>query len=202
MDDSDIRNLAGNMGSDPIAWHCIYALLCIFLCGIGMQKNKTLYENSILPLPDAWIYRGYAMVKELKGSTVVEMAYLMPVVLFTWVMAIFLLFHFHDKSILSGAAYESAIVGAELWNEERIEKEEKINRYFQERIRDKLLFYGKVESQVVMDDAQVIVTAAARRYRMNVKVEERALITNPEKGVREVLKWKELVEGEENGYKD
>ena len=62
------------------------------------------------------------MVKMCKASTVVEMAYLMPVVLLTWILVIFSLFHFHDKSVIAGAAYESAIVGAELWNDVGEEK--------------------------------------------------------------------------------
>jgi len=54
------------------------------------------------------------MVK-LKGSTVIEMAYLMPVVLLCWMAIIFALFYYHDKNIIGGAAYETAIVGSEEW---------------------------------------------------------------------------------------
>ena len=51
------------------------------------------------------------MVKiRCKGSTVVEMSYLAPVVLLVWMAVIFGLFYYHDKGILTGAAYETAVV--------------------------------------------------------------------------------------------
>ena len=39
----------------------------------------------------------------------------MPVVLLCWMAVIFALFYYHDKNIIGGAAYETAIVGSEEW---------------------------------------------------------------------------------------
>ena len=69
-----------------------------------------------------------------KASTVVEMAYLMPVVLLCWMLVVFALFFYHDKSVIAGAAYESAVMGTELWAEETGYRSAKIEDYFREII--------------------------------------------------------------------
>ena len=71
-------------------------------------------KNVILSFSSDRLSGDIYMVK-LKGSTVVEMAYLMPVVLLCWMAIIFALFYYHDKNIIGGAAYETAIVGSEEW---------------------------------------------------------------------------------------
>ena len=134
------------------------------------------------------------MVKMCKASTVVEMAYLMPVVLLTWILVIFSLFHFHDKSVIAGAAYESAIVGAELWNDVEEEKITKIEKYFQERVKDKLLFYKNVDSEVKVEETKVEITATTARYFMKVNVKEWAVISMPEQEIRKKQCWEEAVE--------
>ena len=119
----------------------------------------------------------------------------MPIVLLTWILVIFSLFHFHDKTIIAGAAYESAIVGAELWNDEEENKTLKIERYFQERIRGKLLFYQTVNSEIFLEKTKVRVTAFATRNMMNINVEQQAAITVPEQEIIKWQHWKENVEG-------
>lgn len=46
--------------------------------------------------------------KNVNGSTVVEMAYIIPLFLFFFVILIHTVFYYHDKVILSGAACETA----------------------------------------------------------------------------------------------
>ena len=48
--------------------------------------------------------------KNVIGSTVVEMAYIMPLFLSMFVLVIHTVFYFHDKVILTGAACETAVV--------------------------------------------------------------------------------------------
>ena len=78
------------------------------------RKMETDDKNVILSFSSDRLSGDIYMVK-LKGSTVVEMAYLMPVVLLCWMAVIFALFYYHDKNIIGGAAYETAIVGSEEW---------------------------------------------------------------------------------------
>ena len=129
-----------------------------------------------------------------KASTVVEMAYIMPVVLLCWMLVIFALFYYHDKSIIAGAAYESAVMGAELWAEETEYRSAKIEEYFRDRIHEKLLFYRNVEVHILIDQAEVSVEARAVKYMMLLHVEEQAAITEPEKMVRDMVILKETVE--------
>lgn len=134
------------------------------------------------------------MRKSCKGSTVVEMAYLMPVVLLCWMLIIFALFYYHDKGIIAGAAYESAVVGSELWAEETEYRSAKVEEYFRDRIQGKLLFYENVEVSIRIEQKEVRVWAAASKYLMILKVEEQAAVTEPEKVIRDMLILKETVE--------
>ena len=47
--------------------------------------------------------------KYVKGSTVVEMSYLIPFCLILFFLLITIIFYFHDKAILNAAAAETAV---------------------------------------------------------------------------------------------
>ena len=51
--------------------------------------------------------------KNVKGSTVVEMSYLIPFCLILFFLLITIIFYFHDKAILNAAAAETAVTGVE-----------------------------------------------------------------------------------------
>lgn len=63
-------------------------------------------------------------MKTMKASLMVETAYIMPVIFLSFLIGVYMLFYFHDKNILLGAGYETAVVGSEKvkWSEENIEK--------------------------------------------------------------------------------
>lgn len=132
--------------------------------------------------------------KRCCGSTVVEMAYLMPVVLLTWMLIIFALFYYHDKNILAGAAYETAVVGSELMHEEKEPPTEKIESYFQNRINNKMLFFRDADVEVVTDKEEMIVRARASAKGLTVKIEKKAAVTVPEKKIRKIRKLKRKIE--------
>lgn len=69
-------------------------------------------------------------MKMMKGSLMVEAAYIMPVIFLSFIAGLYMLFYFHDKNILLGAGYETVVVGSEKmrWNEENIE--EKMEEFF------------------------------------------------------------------------
>ena len=52
------------------------------------------------------------MLKTVQGSMTVETSFLMPTILFLIMGCILAVFYYHDKNILSGAAYETAVVGS------------------------------------------------------------------------------------------
>ena len=133
------------------------------------------------------------MVK-VKGSTVVEMAYLMPVVLLCWMAIIFTLFYYHDKNIIGGAAYETAVVGSEEWRWQKKIEDGKMEQYFQKRIENKLIFFdtASVETAIVKDEFEV--TAGARKRRMRMSVKRSAALTLPEEKIRRKKSLQEMVE--------
>lgn len=131
--------------------------------------------------------------KTCKASAIVEMAYLMPVVLLCWMLVVFALFYYHDKSIVAGAAYEAAVVGTELWAEESTHRSAIIEEYFYKRVEGKLLFYENVEIQIEVGQKEVKVESAAVKYLMRLHVIESAAITEPEKKVREMMIIKETI---------
>lgn len=133
------------------------------------------------------------MVK-VKGSTVVEMAYLMPVVLLCWMAIIFALFYYHDKNIIGGAAYETAVAGSEEWRWKKKIEEGKMEQYFQKRIKNKLLFFdgASVETAVIKDTFEV--SAGARKKKMKLSVKRSASLTLPEEKIRRKEILKEIIE--------
>lgn len=131
--------------------------------------------------------------KGLKGSTVVEMAYLMPVVLLSWMLIIFALFYYHDKNIVAGAAWETAIVGSELLHEDPEIQEEKAEQYFRGRIRGKMLFFSSAAVNVVVEEEKITVRADAAQKGLTLSTEKSAEITKPEKKIRRVKGWKEKI---------
>ena len=133
------------------------------------------------------------MVK-MKGSTVIEMAYLMPVVLLCWMLIIFTFFYYHDKNIIGGAAYETAVVGSEQWRWEKKLTEGEMEEYFQNTIKRKLLFFDRVSVTTTLTGKEFTVEASARKKRMSVAVKRSAAISVPEDNVRRKEILLELIE--------
>lgn len=157
------------------------------------RKMETDDKNVILSFSSDRLSGDIYMVK-LKGSTVVEMAYLMPVVLLCWMAVIFALFYYHDKNIIGGAAYETAIVGSEEWRWKKEIEDRKMEQYFQKRIENKLIFFDtvSVETAVVKDEFEV--TAGAQKRKMRVSVKRSAALTVPEEKIRRKKVLQEIVE--------
>ena len=157
------------------------------------RKMETDNKNVVLSFSSDRLSGDIYMVK-LKGSTVVEMAYLMPVVLLCWMAVIFALFYYHDKNIIGGAAYETAIVGSEEWRWKKEIEDRKMEQYFQKRIENKLIFFDtvSVETAVVKDEFEV--TAGAQKRKMRVSVKRSAALTVPEEKIRRKKVLQEIVE--------
>ena len=150
-------------------------------------------KNVILSFSSDRLSGDIYMVK-LKGSTVVEMAYLMPVVLLCWMAVIFALFYYHDKNIIGGVAYETAIVGSEEWRWQKEIEDGKMEQYFQKRIENKLIFFDTVSVETVVVKDEFEVTAGAQKRKMRVSVKRSAALTVPEEKIRKKKVLQEIVE--------
>lgn len=189
-----------NMGIFLGIWNLLGMLMLAFLvaamaagAGLWSGKWKRDDKNVVLSFSSDRLSGDIYMVK-LKGSTVVEMAYLWPVVLLCWMAVIFALFYYHDKNIIGGAAYETAIVGSEEWRWKKEIEDGKMEQYFQKRIENKLIFFDTVSVETVVVKDEFEVTAGAQKRKMRVSVKRSAALTVPEEKIRRKKVLQEIVE--------
>ena len=133
----------------------------------------------------------------MRGFTV-EMSFLMPIILLLIMGSILSVFYFHDKNIVVGAAYETAVVGSTKAREKDGVDPGELESLFGERVRNKCILFARVDVSVKVDDEQIEVQAQAARRKMKISVVKRAPVTQPEQKIRDIRRAKELV----NGKKD
>lgn len=150
------------------------------------------------------------LIKEVvKGSATIEMAYIMPVIFLIFTSTVYLMFYYHDKNILAGAVYETAVVGSQkiraagaddadeggAYPESAGSVEESLETLFHARIRRKLILFPGAAVSVNCTEKQIEVTAKAVRKKMRVTVTGRAAVTKPEKFIRNHRKLHGVVAG-------
>ena len=120
--------------------------------------------------------------RELKGSAVVEMSYIIPMILFLFVMIIHAVFYYHDKAVLNGAAGEPAVLGAQTARRKGTEYD--LEEFFHNRTEGKLIYMTDPDVSVEEDEESVTVKASAARSFMRLSIYQRALIVKPEEKIR------------------
>lgn len=128
--------------------------------------------------------------KRLTASMTVEMSYLMPMVILLLMGCILLIFYFHDKNILAGAAYETAVVGSTKSREREGVKEGELERLFQERTEGKCILFSGAAPGVQITDKEVTIQVQAVKGMFSLSVEKKARITEPEKYIRDLRRIK------------
>ena len=138
----------------------------------------------------------------MRGYTV-EMSFLMPIIMLLVMSSIYAFFYYHDKNIIAGAAYETAVVGSNKAREKPDSQTESGDRsgtdvaetLFQSRVNGKCILLSTIQGQVTVGGDEVCVRAQGTWRKMKVSVEKRAVITEPEKKLRDIKKIKEFVNG-------
>lgn len=120
--------------------------------------------------------------RELKGSAVVEMSYIIPMILVLFVMIIHAVFYYHDKAVLNGAAGETAVLGAQTARRKGTEYD--LEEFFHNRTEGKLIYMTDPDVSVEEDEESVTVKASAARSFMRLSIYQRALIVKPEEKIR------------------
>lgn len=128
--------------------------------------------------------------KHLSGSFTVEMSLLMPMILFLIMGCVLACFYYHDKNIIAGAAYETAVVGSTKAREKDGVGEEELNALFRERVGRKCILFSRVKSTCEVSKEEIRVLASAKKRRMSLRVESRAAVTEPEKYIRDIRRIK------------
>lgn len=123
--------------------------------------------------------------KYVKGSTVVEMAYLIPFCLFIFFLLVMITFYFHDKAILNAAAAETAVLGVEM-DRKKMNEETDLESFFRERTQGKLILMSETTAAIRQSEKKVEVEVSAAKGRMRLHLVQRAGKTKPEEKIR----WK------------
>lgn len=129
-----------------------------------------------------------------KASMTVEASYIVPVILMMFLMIVYLVFYFHDKDVLTGAAYEVAVVGAQNVRQDPSYDVQDLAALYWERIRGKCILFSDVAAEAEQDDHQIIVEVTAARGKMRIQTRATAHISQPEQAIYRVKKWKEVIE--------
>lgn len=118
----------------------------------------------------------------LKGSAVVEMSYIIPLFLGLFVLIVHAVFYYHDKAVLSAAAAETAVLGAQTVRREGTEYD--LEGFFRERSDGKLIWMTGTSVSVSETDREITVEASAHRSIMSLSVRQKARIACPEEKLR------------------
>lgn len=126
------------------------------------------------------------MKKNQNGSFTIEASFVVPIILMVFMASVYIIFYFHDKNILSGAAYETAVVGSE----RKSYKKEELEAYFRRRIKGKLIVFSNVKENIEVEKEEITVTCSAKKRRMKINVSASVKQTEPETYIRNVRKIK------------
>lgn len=128
--------------------------------------------------------------RSVQGSMTIEMSFLVPLMLLLIMECILAVFYYHDKNILSGAAYETVTVGSTKAREkDGIEAGELESLFFQ-RVKNKCILFSYPQVVVTVEDKEIKIVVSAVRKWMRVSVVKKAAVTEPERYIRNMRRFK------------
>lgn len=130
-------------------------------------------------------------MRRLKGSATIEMAYIMPVIFLAFIAIVYAVFYFHDKNILQGTAYETAVIVSQKM---RTQEEADGESIFRERLGSKLIFFDTPSVTIDSGEQEITVSVTARRRAMGIFVEQRAGVVTAEKHIRDQRRIENIVQ--------
>lgn len=130
-----------------------------------------------------------------RGSMTVEMSFLMPMILLMIMSGILASFYFHDKNIIAGAAYETAVVGSTKMREEKGVTTAELQALYQERIGGKCILFPESKARISLAEEEISVEAEGKRGRFGVSVSKKAAVTKPEEHIRNLRRIEEISNG-------
>lgn len=129
---------------------------------------------------------------QVKGVVTVEMSFIVPLVMAVIVATIYVTFYMHDKCILNGIAYETAMLGTQKMRTPKGVQEQELKTYMQEKIGQKLILLTTTEMKISIEEEQVQVSIKAQKGKMSVHIKQQATNVRPEMYIRNINKVKEL----------
>lgn len=126
--------------------------------------------------------------KKVRGSTVIEMAYIMPIFLGMFLLIMNAVFYYHDKAVINGAAGETAILGVQAERRKNIQYDPE--KFFMERIKGKLICMTDTDVDILKENDGITVTVSAHKAFMKIEISQKALIVKPEEKIRR-MRWRQ-----------
>lgn len=120
--------------------------------------------------------------KYVKGSSVIEMSYIIPLFLWMFVMIMHAVFYYHDKAVINGTAAETAVLGSQAVRRQTAAYD--LEGFFRQRTDGKLIFLTDTDVAVEKTEDQVTVSVSASKSLMKVNVSHTSLIVKPEERIR------------------
>ena len=110
------------------------------------------------------------------------------------VSAVYLSFFFHDKHILQSAVIETASIASERMRLLTPPEKEELAEHLQERIRGKMIYFSAATVEIICEEENVAINAAAHKRRMRIRADAVMNVTVPEQEVRRVRHFREVGE--------
>ncbi len=122
--------------------------------------------------------------REFSGMITVEMAYIVPVILFVFFLSVMGIFYYHDKQVIAACAYDAAVTGSTKAREKNGVTAGTVGAVFEERVHGKCILFGEVCGSAQVSDEQIVVKASAAKGKLRAAVMETASVTEPETKIR------------------
>lgn len=122
------------------------------------------------------------MKKEVKGSITIEAAVIVPIILGVFVVIVWVLFYYHDKNVIAAVSHETVV----LMCQEHDVDAEQVEDYFQNRIRGKLIIFPWVDTEILVNSAEIHMIGTSRKNGMSLRVEMKMKRTDPENYIRNI----------------
>lgn len=123
-------------------------------------------------------------VNYYKGSTTIELALMIPVVLLVIVVVIQSAFYYHDKNVIYGKVYE---LGAIVQQQERLVSgidTQELEAHYKEGVDNKLILFSEITCSVKETTGGIKVNVTTEKGLMALKIEREFGLYYPEQNVR------------------
>lgn len=128
--------------------------------------------------------------RRLNASLTIEMSLIISFVLLLFMGLVLSVFYHHDKNILHGAAYETAVVGCLKVREKEEITEAELEAFCRERLKRKCIFMTNNDIEVNIQEKEIAVHIISNRKGYRISVTKLSALTEPEKKIRDVRRLK------------
>ncbi len=128
------------------------------------------------------------MKKAWKANIAIEAAIILPLILFMFCGMITLLFYYHDKNIVTGAAYEIVTIGCR----EKEPGKEELGGQLQKRLNKKLILFHKIHVDIWIEEKEIVIRCQSFENGLNLLVQISMSRTSPETYIRNIRKIQRL----------